>query len=450
MTNQCHPIGHTICTGHRDRCGENSYSPTLGIPYRRTRHLEHKLGATPHVREGPEYRLSSKHRSANGTRVPLDEGTAPSRRLSRLRVPDFTSLLTVPLFYKILLTNAAVFAVGAGATAFLSSQVTSTRHPSDLVLVIALFVLVSLVGAMALNAVLIKTALIPLDALEETARLVDGGDLNARVPASSLADRRSVKLANLFNRMLDTQAAIRNRNRNQAARVVEAEEKERNRSSRELHNELAQTLAGVLVRLRVATLNPEIERAPSLERYLDEIRSEVREALEHVREVARRLHPPALEELGLVPALEAYARSVSEVSGVRIELLGEKISANLPPHARLAAFRIIQESLIAAIRHSRAHHIRIVLRREADVLFGEVVDDGTGFDPTADLEDTPIGEALARILERAAIVGGRVIVESAADQGTRIGIEIPLKEASPSPSVSSPLAVKEKREKVPL
>jgi two-component system, NarL family, sensor histidine kinase UhpB len=450
MTHQRHPIRHIVFVGSRDCCGENSYSPILGIPYRRTPHLEHKLGATPHVREGPEYRLSSKHPSANGTRVPLDEGTAPSRLLSRLSVPDLTSLLTVPLFYKILVTNAMILVVGAGATAFLASQVTSTTHPGNLILVIALFGLVLVVGGMALNAVLIKTALIPLDALEETARLVDGGDLNARVPASSLADRRSVQLANLFNRMLDTQAAIRNRNRSQAARVVEAEEQERNRSSRELHNELAQTLAGVLVRLRVATLNPEMEQAPSLERYLDEIRSEVREALEHVREVARRLHPPALEELGLVPALEAYARSAREVSGARIELLGETVDASLPPEARLAAFRIIQESLIAAIRHSHADRIRIVLRREADMLCAEVVDDGTGFDPTADLENTPMGEALDRILERAAIVGGRVTVESAADQGTRIGIEIPLKEVNVSPSVRSPLPVKERRAKVPL
>lgn len=394
--------------------------------------------------------MSKKHPSATGTNIPNDEGTAPSRGLLRGRIPYIATLLTVPLFYKILITNTAIFLVGAGATALLARQITSATRPGEVVLVIALLVLVLLAGGMALNAVLIKTALIPLDALEETARLVDAGDLDARVPASSLADRRSVKLANLFNQMLDTQAAIRNRNRNQAARVVEAEEQERNRTSRELHDELAQTLAGVLVRLRVATLNPEIEQAPSLERYLDEIRSEVRDALEHVREVATRLHPPALEELGLIPALKAYARSVSEVSGVKIELLGQEVNAGLPPDARLAAFRIIQESLVTAIRHSHATRIRITLRRDADVLFGEVVDDGTGFDPTADLEDTPKGEALARILERAAIVGGQVTVESAADRGTRIGIELPLRSVNASPREGSPSPVMEKREKVPL
>ncbi len=394
--------------------------------------------------------MSPKHPSATGTNVPNDEGTAPSRGLLRGRIHNVTAFLRVPLFHKILITNAAIFVVGAGTTALLASRITSATRPGEVVLVIALLVLVLLVGGMALNAVLIKTALIPLDALEETARLVDEGDLDARVPASSLADRRSVKLASLFNRMLDTQAAIRNRNRNQAARVVEAEEQERNRSSRELHNELAQTLAGVLVRLRVATLNPEIEQAPSLKQYLDEIRSEVREALEHVREVARRLHPPALEELGLVPALEAYARSVSEVSSVKIELLGEEVNASLPPEARLAAFRIIQESLVTAIRHSHADRIRITLRRDADLLFAEVVDDGTGFDPTADLDDTPKGEALARILERAAIVGGQVTVESAADRGTRIGIELPLRGVDALRSKRSPLPVREKREKVSL
>ncbi|GMR13873.1 MAG: hypothetical protein BMS9Abin29_2098 [Gemmatimonadota bacterium] len=393
--------------------------------------------------------MSSKDPSADGTRFPIDEGTVSSRSLLRLRVPDVRSLLAVPLFYKILITSATILVVGVSATALLASRVTSSTRPGEFVFLIALLVLVLLVGGMALNAVLIKTALIPLDALEETARLVDEGDLNARVPASPLADRRTVKLANLFNRMLDTQAAIRKRNRNQAARVVEAEEQERNRSSRELHNELAQTLAGVLVRLRVATLNPELENAPSLEKYLDEIRSEVRGALEHVGEVARRLHPPALEELGLVPALKAYARSVSEVSGVKIELLDEEVNSDLPPDARLAAFRIIQESLIAAIRLSQADRIRITLRRDGEVLFGEVVDDGAGFDPTADLEETQIGEALARILERAAIVGGHVTVESAAERGTRIGIEIPVGRVDASPSKAQRPPVMERRAKVP-
>ncbi len=431
-------------------CGENSYSPGLGIPYRRTHHPEHKLGTTPHGREGLEYRLSTQHTIATGTNVTNDEGTAPSRGLLRGRIPGVTALLAVPLFYKILITNAAIFIVGAGTTALLASQITAATHPGEVVLVIALLVLVLLVGGMALNAVLIKTALIPLEALEETARLVDEGDLNARVPASPLADMRTAKLASLFNRMLDKQAAIRTRNRNQAARVVEAEEQERTRTSRQLHNELAQTLAGVLVRLRVATLNPEIEQAPSLEQYLDEIRSEVREALEHVREVARRLHPPALEDLGLIPALEAYARSVSEVSGVKIELLGKNVNAGLPPDVRLAAFRIIQESLGTAIRHSHADRIRITLRRDADVLVGEVVDDGTGFNSTADLDDTPKGEALARILERAAIVGGQITVESAADRGTRIGIELPLRGVEGLGSKRSTLPVREKREKIPF
>jgi len=394
--------------------------------------------------------LSTHQPSATCENVSLDEGAAPSRSPLSLRIPSISNLLAFPLFYKILIANAVIFVFGAATTAFLATRMASATNPQEVVIVITIFILALLVGGLTLNAILIKTALSPLEALEDAARMVDSGNLDARVPASRLADQRTSRLASLFNRMLDTQAAIRNRNRDQAARVVEAEEEERNRSSRELHGELAQTLAGVLVRLRVVTLNPEIERAPSVEKYLDEIRAEVREALEHVREVARRLLPPELEELGLIPALEAYARSVREVSGVKIEIHGDHVDSGLNPELRLAAFRIIQESLITSIRHSHADRVRIDLHRDATTLFGEVVDDGAGFDPSANLEDTPIGEALARVLERAAIVGGQVTLESADGRGTRIGIELPIRTSDAQTKDGDVRPVINVREKVPL
>ena len=140
---------------------------------------------------------------------------------------------------------------------------------------------------------------------------------------------------------------------------------------------------------------------------------------------------------------------MSEVSGVKIEVHGEKVNSGLNPDLRLAAFRIIQESLITAIRHSHADRVRIDLRRDTGTLFGEVVDDGTGFDPAANLEDTPLGEALARVLERAAIVGGQVTLESADGRGTRIGIELPIRlPHAPAKKNETPRRT-DKREKVP-
>lgn len=370
-------------------------------------------------------RQSRRRRDGSSTAA-----TTSNRRSGETRRHGVSSLLGVPLFYKLLVANGAVLLVGAAGTAFLSTQMASTAHPSHVVLLLGLLVVGLLLGGMALNALLIRTALSPLEALEKTARMVDEGDLDARVPPSPLADGATVKLVRLFNRMLDTQAALRDRGREQAAEVLEAEELERNRSSRELHDELAQTLAGVLVRLRVATLSPEIERAPSLKAPLDEIRDEVREALERVRDVARRLHPPELEELGLVPALEACARSFGEIAGVRIEVYGGRVDGDLEPDLRLAAFRIIQEALLTAIRHGHAKGIRVDLRRSDGHLWGDVVDDGDGFDPVGSLDGTALGRALARILVRAAIVGGEVTVESALERGTHLGIRIPVEHAN--------------------
>jgi two-component system, NarL family, sensor histidine kinase UhpB len=334
-------------------------------------------------------------------------------------------LLRVPLFYKILLANAVIVLGGAVAGGLVTAQYVRAAPGRSALDLVGFMAVAGVFLSLAVNALILRLALSPLELLEETAARVQGGDLQARVPISPVADRELERLSHTFNAMLDASAADRARLREVAARALGAAEEERKRIARELHDETAQTLAALLIRIRILRRNGDPE---ALVEGLEALRTEIGDALEGVRRYARGLRPPALDELGLLPAIDSHVRWLSEATGLTIEASADpSIDGLLPPEAELAVYRIVQEALSNVVRHSGAKHVELTVARAPAAVIVTVADDGHGFS-TADVMSTDgSGLGLFGMQERAGYLGGRVDVSSQPGTGTRVRAEIPVR-----------------------
>jgi two-component system, NarL family, sensor histidine kinase UhpB len=333
------------------------------------------------------------------------------------------TLLRLPLFYKILVANAVIVVIGTVFGATLTQAYLRVEPGYSAVGLIGLLALSGAVVTVLVNAVIVRLALSPLKLLERTAAHVQGGDLDARVPASMLADREMERLSETLNGMLDTLDTYRQRMREVAARAIQAEEEERKRIARELHDDTAQALAVLLIRLRLAR---GITDPAARDALLEELRVQVSEALERVRRFARGLRPAALEELGLQAALEAHIRTLSESVGLSLKLEAEPYSGDLSPQSEVALYRIVQEALSNAVRHSGADRVVVRLAPEGSVLAASIEDNGRGFDVDAVLNTNEQGLGLFGMRERAAYIGGRVEIRSQLGAGTAVRVLVPL------------------------
>jgi two-component system, NarL family, sensor histidine kinase DevS len=203
-------------------------------------------------------------------------------------------------------------------------------------------------------------------------------------------------------------------------RVVAAQELERRRLARELHDETGQALTSILLGLRG------IEDAPneeSVRTAVGEVRERVRATLQDVRRLAVELRPSALDDFGLVPALERLLDGFAERTGIAVEFEPALPEGRLPPEVETALYRIVQESLTNVVKHAQAGRVSVVLTRRADSVSVVVEDDGVGFEPGRAREG---GLGLLGMQERVALLGGRVTIESRPGAGTTFVAEVPL------------------------
>ncbi len=209
--------------------------------------------------------------------------------------------------------------------------------------------------------------------------------------------------------------------------TLQAAEEERQRIARELHDDLAQRLASALLRIRLA-LRPDAGDART--ETLDELREEIAEAAESVRRIARGLRPPALEEIGVVAAIRGHVRSVSETTDTRIEVRDETpgglVDDALRDEGKLAVYRVVQEALGNAVRHSGADRIEVRLGVLDGHFLADVEDDGHGFDRTSVEAGDDGGLGLIGMEERAAIIGGELELDTGPGEGTRVRLKVPL------------------------
>ena len=366
---------------------------------------------TPHMTEPADL----KYRS----------GEAPRRTNPLLR-----RLLTLPLFYKVLIANSVIVVAGALAgTAITSRVVTSQQgHGLDVPLA-ACFALVGLALTALLNVFVLRAALNPLARLQEVARRVREGDLAVRAQPSPLADAEIAQLATTLNAILDEVQRYQEQMRALSGRVIRAQEEERQRIARELHDDTGQVLTLLLIRLKLLEGQPGAER---LEEQIAELRGLVSGAIDQVRQLALNLRPPALDQLGLVPALRSLATTFTANTHIPVKLELPREAVRLSPEQTIAVYRIAQEALTNAAKHASATQTTLAVALNQSSLRLTVRDDGQGFDPAAFARPAGKGAAsgpgvgLFGMEERARLVGGTLRIVSTPDSGTRVTLELPL------------------------
>jgi signal transduction histidine kinase len=222
-------------------------------------------------------------------------------------------------------------------------------------------------------------------------------------------------------RLEEENAARRGELKELSARLVAAQENERRAISRELHDEVGQSLSAVLVELGNLAANlPPLENAPA-KRHADTIRSLVESSVAAVRNISLLLRPSMLDDLGLVPALEWQAREVSRRTNLRVGVTADNVSDELPEAHKTCVYRLVQEALHNCSRHSGAQKVRIHVWQENERLRLTIQDDGHGFD--ARLEK---GLGILGMEERVNHLHGAFSVDSKQGEGTLIGVSLPL------------------------
>jgi PAS domain S-box-containing protein len=206
------------------------------------------------------------------------------------------------------------------------------------------------------------------------------------------------------------------------AGALRAAEEERQRIARELHDDTAQRLAALLVRFQLATRTGE---AADRERMLQEIREGIEAAADSVRQIARNLRPPVLDEVGVVGAIRAHVRTLREAYDVEAEVDAPRREPRLAADVELALYRIVQEALANVVRHAGARRARVTFAVADGALEVSVTDDGLGFDLGA-VEREARGLGLLGMRERARNAGGELAIESAPGAGTRVRIRLPV------------------------
>ena len=203
-------------------------------------------------------------------------------------------------------------------------------------------------------------------------------------------------------------------------RIVDAQELERRRLARELHDETGQALSSILLGLKA--LDEKVESDDAREA-VSTVRELVVATLRDVRRLAIELRPKVLDDFGLVPALERLTETFGGQTGIGIRFESGLADERLPAEVETALYRIVQESLTNIVKHSRARNISIVLVRKPSAVAAVIEDDGQGFDPVAVREG---GFGLVGMRERVGLLDGRLQIESIEGSGTTLVAEVPL------------------------
>jgi signal transduction histidine kinase len=264
-----------------------------------------------------------------------------------------------------------------------------------------------------------STALfVPLVVQGESIGVVVAHDKQARDPRFTQQDLR---LAETFASRAAAATDLSTRVAREAlARVVDAQELERRRLARELHDETGQALTSILLGLRA------VEEAGSEQETREatgQLREQVVETLHDVRRLAVELRPKALDDFGLVPAVERLVETFTEQTGIPVELEAVIGDARLPATVEVALYRTVQEALTNVIKHSRASRVSVLVTRKRDTVAAVIEDDGVGFDPD-DTRDGGVG--LVGMRERMALLDGWLTIESSRDGGTSLVAEVPV------------------------
>jgi two-component system, NarL family, sensor histidine kinase UhpB len=341
------------------------------------------------------------------------------------------ALLGIPVLYKVLLANSLIIFVGATGGTWLATNLNNSPYatPTSLIMFIAIGWLLSV----ALNFALLQVAFHPLMHLGKVMNRVQAGERSLHAPISGL-DPQADQLARTFNVMLE---ALDDASRQRASQIINAQEQERKRIARELHDETSQVLTSLLISL--AVLEESIATHEARDRIAD-TRTLAHQTLRAIRNLSIDLRPSALDDLGLLPALRWYIKEYQQKCSIEVEFQATSFKERLPAEIETALYRIVQESLTNTARHANARKVCITLKEEVDEVYATISDDGSGFDIQA-LQKTSVqergsglesGSGLGRGLgligmqERAVLLDGSLEITSRPGQGTTVEVRIPI------------------------
>jgi len=309
------------------------------------------------------------------------------------------------VFRRVFLVNGAVFVLAAAVLALSPATVSAPVSLTEVVVLGG-----GLVVLLAVNALLLRESLRPLDGLTALMARVDLLRPGERLTVNGNGDLRDV--VGTFNEMLDRLEAERGAS---TARALAAQEGERQRIARELHDEIGQSLTAVLLGLKRT-----VDRAPAeLRAELRMVQEMLRDGLDEVRQVARRLRPGVLDDLGLHSAMEALAGEFRGASDVEVVDRLDDPLPGLGQDTELVLYRIAQESLTNVVRHAGATRAELSLTAAGGGVVLRLRDDGCG------IGDRPEGSGIRGMRERALLIGAELTVGPAPGTGTEVRLVVP-------------------------
>ncbi len=315
----------------------------------------------------------------------------------------------------------------------------------------------SLALALFLGWGMARSLIKPIGQLNSAAQSISKGDLSQPIPQLGgdelgelgrsldlmrVALKRSLDEIQQLNRNLEAKVIERTRQledsyrelgRKEAARgellrkLLSAQEEERKRIARELHDETTQSLTGLVMRLEAATGMVD-DAAPRIRGLLVDVKNLALRSIDSLHQIIFNLRPAVLDDLGLLPALRWYADHRLRELGIklRVEVTGEE--RRLPPQFETALFRVVQEAITNIARHAEARNVVLSVEYADSILTIEIEDDGKGFDVEAIRlqSDGGRGLGLMGMEERITLLGGKLHIESQPGRGTHITVEVPI------------------------
>jgi two-component system, NarL family, sensor histidine kinase UhpB len=316
-------------------------------------------------------------------------------------------LLSMPLFWRVFGTNALVLGLAFVGLVVAPVTVSVPVAAGELAVLVAALLLL-----LGVNLFLLRPAFGPLEGLAETMRRHD--PLSPGVRAQLVGGPDVVAIARAFNDMLDRLEAER---RDSARHALMAQEEERRRIARELHDEVGQTLTGVMLQVEgLAAAIPD-----ELREQLEELRETARHGTEEVRRIVRQLRPEALDELGLHSAMAALATAFAQQARIAIDRRLEP-GPPLSREQELVVYRVAQEALTNVARHAHATHVDLELESSGERTLLTVRDDGRGLAPGS----LSSSNGIRGMRERAMLIGASLTIDTPPGGGTEVRLSIPM------------------------
>ncbi len=329
------------------------------------------------------------------------------------------------MFYRVLIANVAIITLGAVGGTAITAAIGRRASDDALVPLIVTFAAIGIGLSLLVNILVLRAAFRPMATLNMTAKAVQEGDREARAYLDASSDPEMAQLADALNATLDELAEDRNQLRDLASQVIRAQEDERRRVSRELHDDTAQILFAQILQLGALKSFAD----PAIQRTAAELEQSTVEALEGVRRLALELRPPALDDLGLAEAIAELCQRFRDQTSIKIELAVRGMRGRLAPELELVLYRIAQEAVTNVVKHGKARNIWVELERSATDVVLSIKDNGIGFDRSRLIpgDGVGLGLGLFGMEERASLLGGSMEIRSEPGIGTEVFALVPLR-----------------------